>query len=72
MDATTPYKFIGFGAMDATTPYKFIDFADPGPHDRLGCTLGDALFGHAKGTPGLNLGAYFESVVLPPPRPNSG
>ncbi len=25
MDATKPYKFIGFGAMDATKPYKFID-----------------------------------------------
>ncbi len=24
MDATKPYKFIGFGAMDATKPYKFI------------------------------------------------
>ncbi len=26
MDATKPYKFIGFGAMDATKPYKFIRF----------------------------------------------
>ena len=24
MDATTPYEFIGFGAMDATKPYEFI------------------------------------------------
>ncbi len=26
MDATKPYKFIGFGAMDATKPYEFIGF----------------------------------------------
>ncbi len=26
MDATKPYKFIGFGAMDATKPYEFIWF----------------------------------------------
>jgi len=26
MDATKPYKFIGFGAMDVTKPYKFIGF----------------------------------------------
>ncbi len=26
MDATKPYKFIGFGAMDATKPYNFIGF----------------------------------------------
>ncbi len=24
MDATKPYKFIGFGAMDVTKPYKSI------------------------------------------------
>ena len=26
MDATKPYKFIGFGAMEVTKPYKFIGF----------------------------------------------
>ena len=26
MDATKPYKFMGFGAMDVTKPYKFIGF----------------------------------------------
>ncbi len=26
MDATKPYKFIGFGAMDVTKAYKFIGF----------------------------------------------
>ncbi len=26
MDATKPYKFIGFGAMDATKLYEFIGF----------------------------------------------
>ncbi len=26
MDATKPYKFIGFGAVDVTKPYKFIGF----------------------------------------------
>ncbi len=29
MDATKPYKFIGFGAMDITKPYKFIGFGAP-------------------------------------------
>ncbi len=26
MDATKPYRFIGFGVMDATKPYRFIGF----------------------------------------------
>ncbi len=26
MDVTTPYEFIGFGAMDVTKPYEFIGF----------------------------------------------
>ncbi len=26
MDATKPYKFIGFGAMDVTKPYEFLGF----------------------------------------------
>ncbi len=26
MDATKPYKFIGFGAIDVTKPYELIGF----------------------------------------------
>ncbi len=42
MEATEPYKFIGFGAMDATKPYKFmgnkhesflLDLIQPWPAD---------------------------------------
>ncbi len=32
MDVTTPYEFIGFGAMDATRPYELIGFGAMDAH----------------------------------------
>ncbi len=42
MDATKPYRFIGFGAMDVTKPYEFIGFGamevtKPNEFIREGC-----------------------------------
>ena len=45
MDATKPYKFIGFGAMDVTKPYKFIRFGAmdaPKPYKSIGFGAMDA------------------------------
>ncbi len=46
MDATKPYKFIGFGAIDATKPYEFIRFGVMSAHKLAKYTY--QAFGHGR------------------------